>query len=329
METKPVREARKGGESPKRCYLIAPMQSGASRVAKFLTELGLEVTRAVHGPTSKTVAEELSRHLAEVNFVVAILPSVQSPGVMFELGMAHALSKPALVLCIGEQMPDLSGLLNFRGVEFIRVPDLGHLADVAKDVDRFVRLTASQGTIKEDQPSKPAAPPVEEFEWARERLKALRSTDGVRRWLRFEDLVAEIFRHAGGEVTLTNKRTAVATQFEADLVVWLNDLAFEIGGPIIVECKIYRGGSGSVVRNLESTIKRLDGLIGSTSARLALVVFDHDRPNTLLALHETPRVLAYTAEALIENLGQGTLVADVAKRRRRAAFRTGAGDGGD
>ncbi|WP_193369330.1 hypothetical protein [Pelagibius marinus] len=315
-----------GEGARKRCYLIAPAKSGAGQVATFLAELGLEVTRAVEGPTNKTISDELLRHLAEVDFVIAIMPPVQSAGVLFELGMAYALRKPALVLGIGEQEPNLSGVLRFRGVEFIRLPDLRHLDEVKGDVDRFARISTSLRPTESGQPGKPTAPPVGDFGWARKRLQALRSTTGPRRGFRFEELVAEIFRRADGDVEFAGEKAAAVKEYESDLIVWLNDLAFEVGGPIIVECKVYRGGTGSVVKNLEHAIQRLDRLVGRTNSGIALVVYDHDRRRTPPSLNETPRVLAYAAESLIDNLEKGTLVADVAKRRRLAAFRTGASD---
>ncbi|TIT29897.1 MAG: hypothetical protein E5W86_00520 [Mesorhizobium sp.] len=293
----------------------------------FLTDLGLDVTRATYELTGKIVANELRGHLSDVDFVVAVVSQFLSPSVTFELGMAHALGKPILMLGIGEKVPDLASLLDFRGVEFIRVSSLGQLPEIANDIDRFIRLTATLGSLEDDQRNDSPVRSIQDLEWARERLQTVRLIKGARRGFQFEELVADIFRQAGGEVTFTDHQNVEASQREADLVLWLNELAYEVGGPVLVECKIFGGGTGSVVKNLEHTIKKLDRWIGSTSAQLALVVFDHDRPHKPPVLSETPRVLAYAAETLIKLIERGTFVVDVSQRRQRAAFGTRTADG--
>ncbi|RVD66947.1 hypothetical protein EN751_38470, partial [Mesorhizobium sp. M4A.F.Ca.ET.029.04.2.1] len=165
--------------------------------------------------------------------------------------MAHALGKPILMLGIGEKVPDLASLLDFRGVEFIRVSSLGQLPEIANDIDRFIRLTATLGSLEDDQRNDSPVRSIQDLEWARERLQTVRLIKGARRGFQFEELVADIFRQAGGEVTFTDHQNVEASQREADLVLWLNELAYEVGGPVLVECKIFGGGTGSVVKNLE------------------------------------------------------------------------------
>jgi hypothetical protein len=97
-------------------------------------------------------------------------------------------------------------------------------------------------------------------------------------------------------------------------------VAFEAGGPILVECKVLRGGSGSVIKNVESYVKRLAKTVDESDASLAMLVFDHDRPHVPPSLYQTPKVLSFAVDELIDGLENGTLEAEILRRRRRAAF---------
>jgi hypothetical protein len=311
----------------RRCFLIAQPGSGATAVATFLTERGIDTTRAASVPATGAIGAELLKYLAEADFVVAIWTRMASPNVAFELGVAHALGKPALVLALGDETPDLPGIVDLRGVNLVRVPDPRRLIDAAPEIDRFLRHAQAPPPIR-PVPADPASSEQPgDMSWARERLVTIRTMKGARRGFAFEELVAEVFRRAGAEVASTNDETGAVSERDADLVVWLNDIVFDVGGPILVECKTYGGGSGSVTKNVEFTMRRMEKLIDASGAGLAFVVFDHDRPRTPPTIFETPQVLAFAAETLIEKLEHGSLATDVATRRRRAAFARGTAGG--
>ena len=92
---------------------------------------------------------------------------------------------------------------------------------------------------------------------------------------------------------------------------------------MIVECKHYGSGSGSVFANAKQTVERLEKLVGGSDARLALLVFSHDRLSPPSHVFETPRVLSFPVEELIDAIEQGTFIEEVIRRRRRAAFNLG------
>lgn len=311
----------------RRCFLIAQVGSGAAAVAAFLTERGIDTIRAHGVRATSAIGAELLQYIAETDFVVAIWTRVASPNVAFELGVAHALGKPALVIAMGDETSDLSGIVDLRGVNLIRVSDPRRLIDAAPDIDRFLRHAKALPPIGSGSARASSSRQPHDMSWAKERLGAIRTMKGARRGFAFEELVADVFRRAGADVASTSDETGVASERDADFVVWLNDIVFDAGGPIIVECKTYSGGSGSVLKNVEFTVKRLENLIDASGAALAFVVFDHDRPRTPPTVFETPRVLAFSAETLIEQLEQGSLATDVATRRRRAAFVQGTAGG--
>lgn len=309
----------------KRCFLIAKPGSDANAVAKFLAKRGIDTTGAHAVPATDAISAELLTYIAAADFVVAIWTALPSPNVAFELGVAHALGKPALVLVMGRTESIPLGMFDLRGVNIVRVPNARRLASIGPDIDRFLRHAKAPPPIV---PEAPAGVSSGDLSWARERLSLIRAMKGARRGIGLEDLVADVLRQAGAEVVNTSEGSDLATKSNADLIVWLNDVAYEIGGPILVECKTYGGSSGAVIKNVEYTVRRLEKLVDATEVSLALVVFDHDRPHTPPSIFETPRVLAFAIETLIDKLEQGTLAKEMSVRRRRAAFTQGA-SGGD
>ncbi|WNG20732.1 hypothetical protein [Cystobacter fuscus] len=316
-----------GGKNKRRCcFLIAAPSSGANTVAKFLAERGIEVTWAHDLPAATAIDSELLRQLAAADFVVAIWTSTPSPNEAFELGVAHALAKPILVLSVGSiERLSLPSIFDLRGINVVPVPELRRLTDIAPDIDRFLRHAKAPPPIV---PDAPAGTRSGDLSWARKKLASIRTMKSPLRGFALEDLVSDVFRQAGADVVRTREENDVATERDADLIVWLNDVAYEVGGPILVECKSYGGGSGSVIKNLENTVMRLDKrLVEVSGASLAFVVFDHDRPHTPPSLHETPRVLAFAVETLVDKLEQGTLAKEVLVRRHRASIKSGASNG--
>jgi hypothetical protein len=80
-----------------------------------------------------------------------------------------------------------------------------------------------------------------------------------------------------GSEVLADKRERDTSP--VDLLVWSDVLVSELGGPLIVECKFYGGGTGSVLMNARQTLAGLAGYVGTSSAKLGLLIFDHNRPN--------------------------------------------------
>jgi len=119
---------------------------------------------------------------------------------------------------------------------------------------------------------------------ARERAAALKRERGASRGLAFEQLVSEIFQKAGGQVL----ETKAGADRGGDLIVWQNDVAFETGGPMLVECKHYGGRSGSIVANARHTVERLEKLVRASDARLALLVLSYDLAKQPPHRFETP-----------------------------------------
>ena len=318
-------ESRIRNDSLRRCFLLAPRGVASDLITKVLVDRGVECLRPddLLGP-GLNWSDELSRHLASADFVVAVLPSPmpardrESRGrdnVLFELGLAVGMNKPALVITEGAAKAPS----DLRGMAITRVRGLAHVTEAVPEIDRFLRhakelssnerpATESRGTGRLD--------------WAHARIQKFRHETGPRRTFDFERLVAEVFERAGAEVQVTDRPSPSRTD-ESDMVVWSDDLAYELGGPMLVECKSYRGGVGSILRNAEHTMRHLDEIVQRTDARLAMLVFDYDRPRGAPPINDTPRVLALSLEQLVDLVERGTLTDEVLARRRRAAYARG------
>ena len=302
-------------DSLRRCFLFAPRGAAADSVAHLLAERGIECLRPEDLLARGAVwSDELTRHLATADFVVAIVPPSAPAQVAFELGLAHGLSKPALVVATGKtSVPE-----ELRGLATVRISDLSHILEVTPDIDRFLRHAKR---VTSEEPATSRRQETGELSWARERLANLRGEAGARRVFDFERLVAELLERAGAEVQLAD--AVRPADNGVDLILWSDDLAYEIGGPILVQCKTYHGGIGSVVKNAEHAIRRLEEVVRRSDARLGFLIFDHDRSTELPRFNDTPRVLAFPVEQLLDTIERGALTEEVLARRRQAAYARG------
>ncbi len=302
-------------DSLRRCFLLAPQGAVADSVAELLTERGIECLRPEDFLAPGAVwSDELTHHLTTADFVVAIMPQSAPIQVAFELGLAHGLRKPALVIATGKtNVPQ-----QLRGLVTTRIPDLHHIAQAVPDIDRFLRHAKR---ARSDVLPIPRRQESGELAWARERLAILRGESGARRGFDFERLIAEVLKSAGAEVQLTD---AVSSADDGvDLILWSDDLAYEMGGPILVQCKTYRGGIGSVVKNAEHAMGQLEEVVRRSDAKLGVLVFDHERSREMPRFNDTPRVLAFPVEQLLDTVERGALTEEVLAHRRQAAYARG------
>jgi hypothetical protein len=300
----------------KRCFIVATADLDTSGIARLLNERGVECLEADDLSPSNILTEELLRHLVAADFIVALVGTSPSANVFFELGVGFSFGKPALVFT----KESYSSTDFLRGLYVSRVADLTKTEDVANHIDRFLKHAKSPDPIHMPEPS-PQKP--SDLSWAKTRLTQMRASEPGDREQALEQLVADLLRRAGAEVSPTEMNSAKPISDNIDLVVWLNDVAYETGGPILVECKTYRGGTGSIVKNAEHAVRKLDKFVQESSAKLAFLVVDYDRNRRPPCVHETPRVLVFPVDTLIEALERGTLAEQVVERRRRAAFAPG------
>jgi Restriction endonuclease len=296
----------------KRCFVSGPSGPVTAAVAEMLASRGVEVLTAASIGVGMSITQEILRMIESADFLVVVLTNRGRDSAMYELGFSRSLGKPALVFSLGEALA-----LDLRGLYVRALDDPEQIADAADDIYRFLRNAKALPPITDVAPSASSG----DLGWARKELRLLRSGERHKRGEQFEMLVARVFESAGAEVLPTGRN--VADQ-GVDLVVWLNEIAYALGGPVLVECKILQGGSGSVIKNSEVYVKQLTRTLSKSDASLALLVFDHDRSRPPPSLFETPQVLSFSIDDLIDQLERGTFVQEISRRRHRATFVQGA-----
>ena len=209
----------------------------------------------------------------------------QSPGLAFELGVAHALRKPMIAFTTNYDhlLDDLLGTYVVRKAP-VASPEF------ADDIDRFLRHATPPPPVDRQPPSRPPA----DFAWARERAALLKVEGSADRGLALEQLVTELFEAVGDPIIHGKERPDRGV----DLIAWDK----EAGGSLIIECKHYSGGAGSTVANLKHTVEKLEHMVLNSDARMALLVLSSDHPRQPARLPETPRVSIVCIEHLLDAL---------------------------
>lgn len=290
----------------KTAFISATGGEVTARLAEMLHRRGIEALTLGRTRVGHTIAEETIRLIGVADFVVVVLPDASEPGALFNLGLARGMGKPVFVLSEGPVT-----VSDIRGVYVRVISGVQDVEEVGSDLDRFLRHAK--------RPELPQDPPPArriDLAWAREELERQRSAELGARAEAFELLVARIFSAVGAE---TQSLREEGPDAGADFVVWLNDVAFAVGGPILIECKILHGGVGSVLKNAEVYARKLERALSRSDAILALLIFDHSRPYTPSTPFATPDVLPFSIDDLISGFEEGTFQQEVVRRRRRSA----------
>ena len=239
--------------------------------------------------------------------MIAIVPEDASPNVFFELGLAHALKKPLLVLIspsFGRLPSDLSNTLYVR-------TDLKNREPLAFALDQCLgRIEKPAGRAQKLlQEGAPLGDEATRF------LSALRQKGYRISGQELEGLVAEVFRAAGVEAVIESN----APDAGADIAIWSDALQLIAGNPILVEVKGRLRSQKDLVRALEQTERYRE----RSGAKLAILVFNATLA-ALSALPFTGSVLAVAIADLVEHLRTKTLAETIRELRNETAHRGGA-----
>jgi hypothetical protein len=295
-----------------KCFLSygTAEQGDADAVVAALQDLNVDTFTAHDILPGEAIAPTILGALRAADFICLVLAKEPLPAnVAFEAGLAIGLGKPVLALSRQPSVPFYVG----QGVQVIRLKS-GDLSPALSDIRRFIRHIKPKVETSPDQP----LPDRTAVEKARaELVSARRSSSPGERGRALVDVVAHLFEQPGSEL-LQEEITAGGDR--PDFLLWSDPLVLELGGPLIVECKYYGGGSGSVLVNARDALQQLATYVERSSAGLGLLVFDHDRPTDLkLSGYDTPKALAFYIGDLIETVGDGKLTDEIWRRRARAA----------
>lgn len=207
-------------------FIAAPAQSRLEVLKRELRSRGLHVFTAYDlKPATHSLADHIKRAIKKADLIVGVVPETASPNVFFELGVAHALQKPFLLLIspkCGNIPSDLAGMLYVRAdpdnVEAIRFAFDQCLSRLKTKPPRRVR------TPREGQPLGTKADRY---------IAQLKRSAGTIRGAELESLVSEILRAAGVKVIAQS----TSRDEGVDIAVWADDLQPISGNPLIVQVK--------------------------------------------------------------------------------------------
>ena len=295
-----------------KCFLSygAAKQAEADAVVTVLQELNVDTFAAHDILPGQAIAPTILGALRAADFICLVLAEEPpSANVAFEAGLAIGLGKPVLALSRQPSIPFDVG----HGIQVVRLKSRD-ISPALSDIRRFVRHIKP----KIETSPKPPFPDRAAVEKARAELKSARlSSSANQRGRAVVDVVAQLFDQPGIELLQEEITTGGG---RPDFLLWSDPLVSELGGPLIVECKYYGGGSGSVLANARKALQQLATYVELSSAGLGLLVFDHDRPTNLkLSGYETPKALAFYVGDLIDTVGAGKLTDELWRRRARAA----------
>jgi hypothetical protein len=279
-------------------------------VAAALQKLSVDVFTADEVLPGQAISSAILSALRAADFVCVLRShGPHSETVAFETGVAVGLGKPVVVLTQDASLPVYAD----RGLHTLRLKG-GDLSSVLPDLRRFVRH------VKPARESEPTHATPDQFSLTAaiaELARARQVDDAVERGRALVNVVVQLFRQPNLEII---REETGADDDRPDLLLWSDSLVADFGGPLIIECKYYSAGSGSVVKNAEHTLEKLQTYVEKSSAGLGLLVFDHDRPRDLkLTGYESPRALALFVDDLIEDVRAGNLVDRLWSRRARVA----------
>lgn len=282
-------------------FIAAPAQTRLEVLKRELRRRGLNVFTAYDiQPATHSLADHINRAIKKADLIVGVVPETMTPNVFFELGIAHALEKPFLLLVSpksGNIPSDLVGMLYVRAD-----PDNVEAISFALDqcLNRLKTKPVRQGrSPKEGQPLGSKA---DHF------ISQLQRSAGTIRGAELESLVSEILRAAG---------VAAITQSPfpskgADIAVWSDDLQPISGNPLLVEVK-------STIRNkqqLLEAVEQVDRFRDKSGSRLALLLVN----TALTALSAAPfagGVLAMTIVDLVSHLRSKTFSETIRELRNQ------------
>jgi hypothetical protein len=286
----------------------ATLKREAERAAQVLQDLNVDTYESAD-LRGQDIAQAILAAVRAADFVCLVLAErAPSPNVGFEAGLAAGLGKPVLALTFGKTVP----FQVTSGVQIIRFKD-EDVSSALQDIRRFLRHVRP----RRDEPQPTGTIDAQRIAVANTLERLRQANSPGEREAGLISAVADLFERQGSEVLREDEK---AKEGRPDLLVWSDPLSTDLGGPVIIECKYYKGGSGSVLANARNELGQLANYVERSHAKLGLLVFDHDRPTDLkLTEQDTPKALAFYIGDLVAAVASGTLTDEIWRRQARAS----------
>lgn len=236
---------------PLRCFLSSPFLVDTGPLRRVLQDLNVEVGSVEDLPSAGQMpAAEVMRQIQRASFVVGVL-AAESSAVLFDLGVAIGLGKPAFVIADDKERLAFS----LQSLPLV-VASPADVETLRFHLESFVASLA----LRSKAPPAAKKPP---------RLHAGGETIPIRHRpsrseADTEQRVEAAFRRAAANVTVSPH---IAEESKADMIVWLPDLDIGMGGPLLVEVK-----SRATETFPESDLQQVQRLLNRAHLRAAVLV---------------------------------------------------------
>jgi hypothetical protein len=288
-----------------RAFIAAPGGKSLSVLKDELTKRNVQAYTAYDLPVSSaSIAIHVERAIKQADLIVAVVPEHASPNVFFELGMAHAMKKPLLILVspnFGTLPSDISETLYLR---------------IDPDNRSALSFALDQCIQRLERPApRPRKEKKEEVSFGREAGRFLPEIhDKQITGRELENIVAEVFRMAGAEAVIESQHRDEG----ADIAIWSDALQTIAGNPVLVEVK----NSVRSREELLNAMNQVEYYRQNSGSKFALLVVNA----TTVALSSVPfvgGVLAILLPDLIESLRTKTLAETIRELRNKSAHSGG------
>jgi hypothetical protein len=260
---------------------IAASRSDADEIQKTLHEHGLvPVTIDTDAVPGTTWVDSLHRCIQKADMVLGVMGDrKEDRNVFFELGVASALNKPA-VLLIPPDYPYEA--VPPSGVRFLRT-DLRDQKAVMFGLEqiRSISLREEAGVPEQGYRTQPIGPLADEL------IDRLRQIGAGRE---LEQIIYEAIRASGVPTVVCGRE---AEDRGVDLAVWSSDLEPLIANPLLIECK-HRLGNQSVAN---AAFERMARALKGIQNGCGLVVYGEASLEVSLLTPRPPPVIFFISAA--------------------------------
>ena len=207
-----------------RAFIAAPAGASLEALRDELCKKNVQAFTAYDlSPSSVSIATHVEDAIKASDLMIAVVPKEASPNIFFELGIAHALKKPVLVLVspkYGLLPSDIAGYLYLRIDPDNRIALSIALDQLLTQLDKPTR-----------RPKKKKPQDISLGNDASRFLSELSKKELT--GYELENLVAKILRSAGAETVIESQHRDIG----ADIAFWADSLEPIAGNPILVEVK--------------------------------------------------------------------------------------------
>lgn len=273
-----------------RAFIAAPADQELDVLKEELTKRNIQSYTAYDiAPATISLASNIEHAIREADLIIAVISARASPNLFFEIGIAHALKKPFLLLIspqYGHLPSDLAGTFYLRADPKNREA-IGFALD--QSLTRLEkRVVRSQ---KRPQEGMPLGDNAERF------LSLIREKGSQLKGRELERLVADVLREAGVEAVSESPQP----QSGADIAVWSDALQPLVGNPLLIEVKSRLQSK----RQIEEALHQVERYRVKSGARLALLIVNAAF-GSLAGVPAVGGVLAITLIDFIERLRSKT-----------------------